>query len=102
MIIDDYDLIILKEFLKLKENEETTTWKIMKKIFPNGRDRENMKVKCKIKKMSKHGIYYVGGNPKIYTLIKDNVKFKKVKIENTLFNFIALKVDGLWALYQIN
>lgn len=98
MILDNYDLIILREFCKLKNNEETTTWRIMKKIYPKGKDRENTKIKLRIEKMAKYGLFSVDGNPKVYTLTNNCVNLNKIpKIEKC----ISVKIDGKWEIFEM-
>lgn len=97
MILDEIDLKILIEFLKLK-NKETTTWKIMKEIYPNGRDREHMRIKKKIERMSKHGLFKVGGKPKSYCLYGDKVLRNKIPI---LEKSISINVEGKWEIFEL-
>ena len=56
MILDELDISILKNFYKLKENEEITTWTITIRLFPNCKNdsekrAKHMLVKSRIKKM---------------------------------------------------
>lgn len=96
--MDDIDLKILKEFCKLKSDEKITTWRIMKKIYPKGRDVEHMRIKKKILRMSKHNLFFISENPKEYTLIKDNVKLNKIpKIKNC----ISIKINNFWEIFEI-
>ena len=75
MILTDEDLKILYEFAKLKDNEYTSTWKIMKKIYPRGSNKENMEVKRRMKRMSE--LFIIEGKPEIFTLISDRVYLEK-------------------------
>lgn len=98
MIIDEIDLKILYEFLKLKDNEYTSTWKIMKKIFKNGRDNQHMTIKRRIERMSE--LFIVEGKPKIYTLISDKVYLKKIKFPDKISKAICIKLDK-WEVFEI-
>ncbi len=69
MILSDEDLRILRKFCKLKD--ETTTWKIMKEIYPDGSDREHMRLKRRISRMSE--FFTIEGSPKTYVLDSDKV-----------------------------
>lgn len=98
MIIDDIDLQILYEFLKLKENEFTSTWKIMKKIFKNGREKEHNKIKYRIKRMGE--LFIIEGKPEVYTLDSDKVYLKNIQFQDTKAKAICIKLDK-WEIFQL-
>ena len=56
------DIKIINEFCKLKKNENATSWKIMKKIYPKGQNCEHMRIIRHIKKMSNYGLFLVTKN----------------------------------------
>jgi len=99
LIIDNEDLKIIKEFSKLGENSNVTTWDIMKNIYKNGRDTEHMRVKAKISKMQKHGLFIKDKNG--YTLIKDRTIIKKIYFDEKPRNSVCFLVDGKWSAYEI-
>lgn len=102
MIFDDVDLLIIREFCKLKENEETTTWKIMRKIYKKGSRKEHQRVVRRIDKMSRYGIFNLGNNSKkTYTLIKDFAKYKKIKFEGKIRNFVCINMKNKWELIEL-
>lgn len=102
MILDDTDLKILKVFCKLKEDEETTTWRIMKKLYPKGRDVEHKIIKERIKKMARYDLFHIEDGfsdrnklpNKKYTLIKDNVCLKIINFPDKKGLAVILKIDG--------
>jgi len=101
-MIEDIDISILREFDKLEEEEESTTWKIMRKIFPRGLNKEDELIKRHINKMEQMGLFFIEKNsPKKFTMIIDNVKFKRMKFENENFNALAVKIDCKWEIYQL-
>ena len=100
MIIDSTDISILKEFLNL-DGKETTTWEIMKKLYPRGQDKEHMNIKRRLDKMEKYGIFFVNGEPKEYVLISDNVKKQKILFENKKVDCICIFTSGRWNAFQL-
>lgn len=102
MFLDYDDLNILKEFRKLREGESTTSWKIMKKIYPGGKERENNNINRKIKKMSSYGFFHIEHNsPTQYILIKDVVKIKAFVINGKKYDGIALLINNKWQIFEI-
>lgn len=101
MILDQIDIKILTLFSKLKENEFFSTWGLMRKIFPKGRDSEHMKIKRKIESMAKIGLFTIEGKPKIYTLDSDKVYLKKISFPNRRNLAISLLVDGKWESFEL-
>jgi len=77
---DLFDFRILREFYKMSEKENMTSWEMMKRICPNGGDRENDLVKRRIKNMANnYGFFYISNKPETYTLIKDHPLILKIK-----------------------
>lgn len=101
MIVDQVDLQILNEFCRLKENEFFKTWNLMKKIYPKGRDHEHMKIKRKIERMAKYGLFYVEGNPKTYTLDSDKVFLKKISFPCKQCLAISILIEGKFIAFEI-
>lgn len=101
MVLTDLDLKILKEFCKLKDNESTTTWKIMKKLFKEGKDVENMVIKNRIKRMAEFGLFKIEGNPKVYILDSDKVFYKMFSFPNGRKKGIAVLRNGAWEIFEV-
>ena len=100
MTLKEIDLNILKEFNRLN-GDETTTWTLMKKFYPVGKERENEIIKRRIKRMSEKGLFLVHGNPRTFSMIKDYVVFKKIKFPDKFANGICLKVNDKWEQYEL-
>lgn len=105
MVLDEYDLKILKAFDKLcnKENVSLSSWKSMKKIFPEGDDRENKKVVYRIKKMEQFGLFCINKNhnKEEWIMNRNHVKFRYYKFPDTKANAILLKINNLWEIHQL-
>lgn len=102
MKLDNLNIKIIREFYKLKENEETTTWGIMRKLYPKGRDLEENRIKYRIKKMAEVGLFLVEGNsPKMFSLILDNVIFKKQKFPDKIEKALCLKICDKWEIFEL-
>jgi len=98
MIFDDIDLKILTEFLKLGD-KQTSTWKIMKTIYKDGRDTEHMKIKKRIERMGECGLFKINETKsKTYSLIGDKVLLDKIPL---IKKSISVKVDGKWEIFEI-
>lgn len=103
MILDDYDLEILKIFCKLNpETGETTTWKIMKIIYPKGRETQHELVKRRIKKMAKEKLFIFEGKPVTYILDPEIVSLRKFSFPDKRASAICIKVNCLWEVFEIN
>jgi len=105
---DELDLKILEIFCRLKEDQFTTiskisksTWRIMKKIFPNGREYENNKIKRRIERMANHKLFIVEGNPKTYTLNSDKVCHKKFNFSTRKSFAIEILINGKFEVFEI-
>lgn len=99
MILDNVDLKIIQEFYKLN-GKKVTSWKLMKKVYPKGKDLEHMNIRSKIKRMSKHNIFFISKNKnktEEYILIKDFVKINRIPI---IKNCVSIRVDGKWEIYE--
>ncbi|MBA7623839.1 hypothetical protein ES703_31238 [subsurface metagenome] len=101
MVLTDLDIEILKEFCKLKGGELTTTWKIMKKLFKEGKDLENMLIKNRIKRMAEFGLFKIEGKPKTYTLDSDKVFYKMFSFPNRRKKGIAVLRNGAWEIFEV-
>lgn len=99
MIIDNDDILILKEFLKLKPKENIPAWSLMRRIYPKGRNREIGRVQSKIRKMANYGLFLING--KSYELITDNVKIRRFKFENKEKTFICIFTYSKWSAFQV-
>ena len=100
--MDEVDLKILHEFCNLN-GKETSTWELMKKVYPDGRDSQHNIIKRKIEKMEKQGLFFINQNSKKhYQLISDNVKSRKMKFpDNKMHNSISIKICGKWQSFQL-
>jgi len=101
MIFSEVDLLILREFCRLKENEFFTTWKLMKRIFKKGGNPEHLKIRRSIQKMSNYGLFDIRGSPPTYILIEDNVHMQKIKYPDGTHECVCLKIDEKWQSIQI-
>jgi len=98
----DLDISILKEFTKLSEDDEITMWKMMRKIFPEGRKLEELKIRYRMNNMEKKGLFIICKNsPKCFIMIKDNVVFKKIKFPDRYSNAICLRINNLWTQQEL-
>lgn len=100
MILNETDLLILREFCKVN-GEQKTTWNIMKKIYPKGGDSEHMRIKSKIKKMNHYGFFIV--DEKNCYLLKEKVKILNIKFPfcNEKSKALAIKYDHKWNIIQL-
>lgn len=100
---DYVDLRILKEFCKIPEGEETTTWKIMRKIFPDGQSSEEKLITRHIKKMTKYGFFICEKEKGCshYVLIKDNVCLNLFRFPDKIKQGIAIKVNNCWEVIEL-
>ena len=105
MIIQPLDLKILKEFCSLKENEYTTTWELMKKIFKSSTNsesnRNNDNIKKRIEKMSKYGFFKVEGTPKKYILNSDNVDYDFISFPGKRCKAITLLIEKKFVSFEL-
>lgn len=106
MIISDVDAIILREFAKLNADEYTTTWKIMKKVYPDGNNSENMKIKKRIEKLLKYGFFVTEGrgeHTKVYILDKNKVRLKKFKFpdSNSSVDGLCIRTNCKWQVIEV-
>lgn len=96
IFLDKEDVKILREFSRLNGGK-TTTWKIMRKIFPRGLEREHNRILRKIKKMANYGLFKEFINPREYSLIEENFLVNKIPKLN---NFVSLKVNSKWFIME--
>lgn len=102
MPIDNFDIKILRELNKLKDNEVITTWKMMRRIFPKGNNRENAFMKKRMDKMERMGLFLIEKNsPKKFSMIKDNVIFKKINFPDKKSDAILLRIKNKWEIFEI-
>lgn len=103
MILDQIDLKVLRAFCKLQKDEKTTTWKIMRSIFPKGSVREHVLVRRRIIKMAKHGLFVITETfgKREYSLITNNVVHKRIKYDGVYAESICFFADGKWSAFQI-
>ncbi|MEK6881503.1 MAG: hypothetical protein AABY22_17910 [Nanoarchaeota archaeon] len=102
MFLDEIDLKILIGFSKL-DGKKITLWSLMKKIYPKGNQREYMRIRKKIVRMSRKGLFLITKLNKHYeySLVKDNVKIKKIRFPDKISNSICLKICGKWEIFEI-
>ncbi len=101
-MLDQYDILILKEFLKIKPKQSRSTWDIMKSIYPAGQDREHTKIKRKIERMAELGLFLINGDKrKEYTLDKNKAVFSDFTFPKRISKGIAVKIDEKWMIYEL-
>ena len=101
MIIDSTDISILKEFCKLN-GKIVPLWSLMQKIFPEGKQKEYMRIRKKIERMSRDGLFFIDEDEdNHYELDQDNVKLKKIKFPNGKKSAILLKSCGKWEIFEL-
>lgn len=101
-MLDLLDLKIIREFCKLKINEESSTWKIMKKIFKEGGNEENCIINYRLKKMSLLGIFKInGGSIRTYTAIDKNISYKNFPFPDGAKKGIAVFINDRWNIYEL-
>ena len=101
MTLDEKDIKILLEFNKLEEDKEITSWKIMRKIYPSGREKENENLKYRMGKMAECGLFVVEGNPRQFVMIQENVVVRRFKFPDRSSKGIALKIDDKWEIFEL-
>lgn len=101
--IDELDIKIITKFNKLIKQEDSTSWKIMRALFPKGRGKEHNLIVGRMKKMEKMGLFIIEFNSPIrYSLISENVSFKKIKCPNNkIINSIWLNIYNKWRVMEI-
>lgn len=101
-MLEIIDLKIIREFCKLKINEESSTWKIMKNIFKEGKNSDNILIKRRIEHMSKLGLFKINGEEKTtYTLIDKNISYKNFNFPCGNKKGIAVLIDSKWSIYEL-
>jgi len=101
-MMKELDISILKEFNKMKEDDEITMWRMMRKIFPKGRGNEEIKIRYHMDQMEKMGLFIICKNsPKCFIMIKDNVVFKKIKFPDRYSNAVCLRINNLWIQQEL-
>lgn len=107
MIFDKLDISILKNFYKLKENEEITTWTIMNRIFKDCKNdsekrAKHMLIKLRLKNMEGDLFEIKKENGKLtYILIEDNIRFCKHKFPNGVKNCLMVCIDERWSVFEL-
>ena len=108
MIFDSLDIQIIYEFYKLEKNQETTTWEITKKIFPNHKSvyeqrKNHDKIKNRLHRLDS-GIFTIKKNKKgfyEYELNKFNVKFCRHKFPCGIRNSVMILGNGKWIILEL-
>lgn len=102
-MLTDIDIKILLEFLKLKKDEHTTTWKIMRKLFRGGREKEHRLIERRIDRLAGFGLIEIKGKPKECFLEIDKVYFKKIKFKNRKKegNCICVLMNKGWEVFEL-
>ena len=110
--IKDIDLKIIRYLYNLKKNKEITTYSLAKKIFDNNKNLDKNRfysdkqkyIDYRMKKLNEVGIIYISKNGRnnVFTLILDNVYFKKIKNKNLGIDTDAtfLKIDKNWNIFN--
>lgn len=106
MNIDKLDIRILRIFYNLKSNEETTTWKILNKIYPNLKNKYEKEskhnlIKSRIKRLrgDLFDIKKLNGKWE-YSLIYNNIKFCKHKFPNGIKNCLMVFIHNKWIIFE--
>jgi len=98
MVFSELDLKILKKFHDCaSEDIEFTSWTLMKKIFPDGRDTQHTKVRRKLLNLVKMGLLHYS-KKEGFVLIKDFIKINEIPI---LKNCISVQVDKKWEIFEL-
>lgn len=107
-MLTDFDLKILREFSRLKNGEDVTTWDIMKKIFHDKKDSDlrNKQIKNRINRMAAFGLFSITRNsPTKYTLDSNKVYCKKFSYPDNKGKFEGIAVflndRGKWEIYEL-
>ncbi len=102
-MITDLDLKILIEFSKLKSNEESSTWDIMKKIFKQEcSTKNNMLIQYRIKRMAELDLFKINGKEiRTYTLNSNNVYYKNFNFPCGAKRGIAVFIEGKWEIFEL-
>ena len=107
MILDKLDINILRIFYNLKNNEETSTWRILKKIYPDLKDKYEKEskhnlIKSRIRRMKGElfEINKVDGKW-IYSLISNNINFCKHKFPNGVKDCLMIFVLNKWVISEL-
>ena len=104
MILSYEDILIFREFCKLKSGESMSSWQLMKKIYRDGNDKEHMNILSKINKLAKYGFFTIsqnGNNHKTYGLVSDKVSLKKINYPDRNAESICLIYQGKWQSIEI-
>ena len=100
-MIDKDDLRILKIVSNIDFDKNTTDWKIMRRIYPKGKDYEYHKICSKLDKLARYGLIIIQENSdKIYNLIDDFVKFSKIRfIDKKIHDCAWLYINKNWCCF---
>lgn len=109
--IGKLDLKIIKEFIEFKDGDKLTTWKIMKKICPDGHDTEHMSVVTRLQKLAEYNLFSIqkNGNLNDYSKIPENFKIGFFNFPKNNLNDkkrkkskgIMMNLDGKYAIFEI-
>ncbi len=106
MNLDKLDIKILRIFYNLKNNEETTTWKILNNIYSNLKNKYEKEskhnlIKSRIKRLKGElfEIEKVDGKW-VYSLISSNIKFCKHKFPNGIKNCLMVFILNKWIILE--
>lgn len=102
-MLSELDVKILLEFSKLKEDEESSTWEIMKKIFRGKKSQYlNIDIKQRIIRMAKFGLFKINGDKiRTYTMDSNRVFYKTFNFPCGRRKGIAVIVDGKSQIYEL-
>ncbi|MEM3075063.1 MAG: hypothetical protein QW727_03940 [Candidatus Pacearchaeota archaeon] len=104
MIINEEDLKILSIFAKKVKDNYTTTWEIMKEVYPKDkwRDKEHNKVKNSLNKMINYKIIeYKGQKPFIDYSLSNKVRYHKYKFDKSRVDVIIFKIGNKNIMLEI-
>lgn len=92
------DKKILRAFYQSTvDGNKITSWKLMKKVFPKGGNREDKFVKTRLINLNKKGVINYSDREG-FSIIKDNIKIDEIP---AIKNCISLKGnDDKWEVYE--
>ena len=106
-MIDSIDLKILKVMKKL-ETEECSPWFVMRRIFPKGSDSEVKKIKWRMERLEKIGLFMIEKNsPRHFQIIEENVLFKTEDFPDILSgkkrksSSVWLNINNKWQVFEL-
>ena len=98
MVFSVNDLKILRAFYisSINGDKNLTSWKIMKKIYPKGGDRNHTEVRRILIDLHKRDVINYS-NKEGFTLIKDNIKIDELP---TVKKCVSIKIENKWIIQE--